>query len=45
VRKLEDVKGLKLRGPARVVSKLIEALGAMPVGTPVPAMPDALSKG
>jgi TRAP-type C4-dicarboxylate transport system substrate-binding protein len=45
VRKLEDMKGLKLRGPARVVSKLIEALGATPVGMPVPAMPDALSKG
>jgi TRAP-type C4-dicarboxylate transport system substrate-binding protein len=45
VRKLEDMKGLKLRGPARVVNKLIEALGATPVGMPVPAMPDALSKG
>lgn len=45
VRKLEDMKGLKLRGPSRVVNKLIEALGATPVGMPVPAMPDALSKG
>jgi TRAP-type C4-dicarboxylate transport system substrate-binding protein len=45
VQKLEDMKGLKLRGPSRVVNKLIEALGATPVGMPVPAMPDALSKG
>jgi TRAP-type transport system periplasmic protein len=45
VRKLEDMKGLKLRGPSRMVNKLIENLGATPVGMPVPAMPDALSKG
>jgi TRAP-type C4-dicarboxylate transport system substrate-binding protein len=45
VRKLEDMKGLKLRGPSRVVNQLIQALGATPVGMPVPAMPDALSKG
>ena len=45
VRKLEDMKGLKLRGPSRMVNKLIEQLGATPVGMPVPAMPDALSKG
>jgi TRAP-type C4-dicarboxylate transport system substrate-binding protein len=45
VRKLEDMKGLKLRGPARVVNKLIDALGATPVGMPVPQLPDSLSKG
>lgn len=45
VQKLEDMKGLKLRGPSRVVNQLIAALGATPVGMPVPAMPDALSKG
>jgi TRAP-type C4-dicarboxylate transport system substrate-binding protein len=45
VRKLEDMRGLKLRGPGRVVNRLIEALGATPVGMPVPQMPDALSKG
>ena len=45
VRKLEDMKGLKVRGPSRQVNKLISALGATPVGMPVPAMPDALSKG
>jgi len=45
VRRLEDMKGLKLRGPSRQVNKLLETLGATPVGMPVPAMPDALSKG
>jgi TRAP-type C4-dicarboxylate transport system substrate-binding protein len=45
VRKLEDMKGLKLRGPSRIVNKLIEQLGATPVGMPVPATPDALAKG
>ena len=45
VRKLEDLKGLKLRGPSRIVNKLFETLGATPVGLPVTAMADALSKG
>jgi TRAP-type C4-dicarboxylate transport system substrate-binding protein len=45
VRKLEDMKGLKLRGPSRIVNKLVETLGATPVGMPVTAMADALSKG
>jgi TRAP-type C4-dicarboxylate transport system substrate-binding protein len=45
VRKLEDIKGLKLRAPTRIVNKLIGSLGATPVGMPVPAMPDALQKG
>src|SRR5690242_18228732 len=45
VRKLEDMKGLKLRGTSRMINKMIELLGATPVGMPVPAVPDALSKG
>jgi len=45
VAKLEDMKGLKLRGPTRQATALIAALGATPVGMPVPAMPEALSKG
>ena len=45
VHKLEDMKGLKLRGPSRIVNKLLETLGATPVGLPVTAMADALSKG
>ena len=45
IRKLEDMKGLKLRGATRMINKMIETLGATPVGMPVPATPDALSKG
>jgi TRAP-type C4-dicarboxylate transport system substrate-binding protein len=45
VTKLEDLKGLKLRGPTRQATALLHALGATPVGMPVPAMPEALSKG
>lgn len=45
VTKLEDMKGLKLRGPTRIVTQMLSALGATPIGMPVPAMPEALSKG
>ncbi len=45
VGKLEDMNGLKLRGPTRQTNALLGALGATPVGMPVPAMPEALSKG
>jgi TRAP-type C4-dicarboxylate transport system substrate-binding protein len=40
-----DFNGLKLRGPSRQANKLLEAVGATPVGMPVPAFPEALSKG
>lgn len=40
-----DFDGLKLRGPSRQANKLLETLGATPVGMPVPAFPEALSKG
>ncbi|AXS42217.1 TRAP transporter substrate-binding protein [Breoghania sp. L-A4] len=45
VTKLEDLKGKKLRGPTRMVNALLQELGAVPVGMPVPAVPEALSKG
>jgi TRAP-type C4-dicarboxylate transport system substrate-binding protein len=45
VRKLEDMKGLKLRGTSRMINKMIETLGATPVGMPVPSVPDSLAKG
>jgi TRAP-type C4-dicarboxylate transport system substrate-binding protein len=45
VHKVADLKGLKLRTPSRTGAWLIEALGAEPVGMPVPALPQALSKG
>lgn len=40
-----DLKGLKLRTPSRTGAWLIESWGAEPVGMPVPALPEALSKG
>ncbi len=45
VRKLEDMKGLKLRGPTRIVTNMLDKLGATAIGMPVPAVPEALSKG
>ena len=45
VTRLEDMAGLDLRGPTRVVTKLLERLGANAIGMPVPAVPEALSKG
>ena len=41
----EDMKGVKIRGATRQVNKMIAALGAESVGMPVPAVPEALSKG
>ena len=45
VKTLADFKGLKLRAPTRQTNKLLAALGASPVGMPLPAVPDAVSKG
>lgn len=45
ITKLEDFKGMKLRAPTRQTNKLLASMGATPVGMPVPAVPDALSKG
>jgi TRAP-type transport system periplasmic protein len=45
VKTLADFKGLKMRAPTRQTNKLLAALGASPVGMPVPAVPDAVSKG
>ncbi|MEM7718078.1 MAG: TRAP transporter substrate-binding protein [Pseudomonadota bacterium] len=42
---LEDMNGKTLRGPTRVINDLLSELGAEPVGMPVPAIPEALSKG
>lgn len=42
---LDVLKGLKLRTPSRTGAWMIEALGAEPVGMPVPALPQALAKG
>jgi TRAP-type transport system periplasmic protein len=40
-----DLKGLKMRGPTRQVTKLLGSVGATPVGMPLPQIPDSLSKG
>ena len=45
INKLEDLKGMKVRGGSRVINMMLEQLGATPVGLPVPAVGEALSKG
>ncbi|MBE0620994.1 MAG: TRAP transporter substrate-binding protein [Burkholderiales bacterium] len=45
ITKLEDLKGVKVRGGSRVVNIMLTELGATPVGMPVPAVGEALSKG
>ena len=45
VKTLEDLKGLKVRAPTRIATKVLTALGAVPVQMPAPQVPDALSKG
>ncbi|WP_371155526.1 TRAP transporter substrate-binding protein [Jannaschia sp. 2305UL9-9] len=41
----DDMQGVKIRGATRMVNQLLQTLGATPVGMPVPAIPEALSKG
>jgi TRAP-type C4-dicarboxylate transport system substrate-binding protein len=45
IRNVGDLKGMKVRGPTRAVTRLLGALGATPVGMPLPQIPDAFSKG
>ena len=45
VKTMADFKGLKMRAPTRQTNKLLAALGASPVGMPLPAIPDAVAKG
>lgn len=40
-----DLEGMKIRGGSRLVNKLLELTGATPVGMPVPAVTEGLSKG
>ncbi len=40
-----DLQGMKIRGGSRSVNSLLTELGATPVGMPVPAVPEGLSKG
>ena len=45
VRTPADMEGLKIRGGSRLVNVFLEKMGATPVGMPVPAVPEGLSKG
>ena len=45
IEKLEDMRGRKIRAPTRIIAKMLDHLGATAVGMPVPAVPEALSKG
>ena len=45
IKSASDLKGMKVRGPTRQVTKLLGSIGATPVGMPLPQIPDALSKG
>jgi TRAP-type transport system periplasmic protein len=45
IKSLADLKGMKVRGPTRQVTKMLGSVGATPVGMPLPGIPDALSKG
>lgn len=45
INKLEDLKGMKIRGGSRIISQMLELLGATAVGMPVPAVAEALAKG
>jgi TRAP-type C4-dicarboxylate transport system substrate-binding protein len=45
IEQVADLNGVKLRAPTRVANMLFSSLGATAVGMPVPAVPEALSKG
>ena len=45
VKVLEDLKGMKVRAPTRLGTKMVAALGATPVPMPLPQAAEALSKG
>ncbi len=45
IRRLEDLKGLKIRAPSRAITAALAALGATPVGMPVPQVPEAIARG
>ncbi len=45
IKSVDDISGLKLRAPTRIASQSLKALGAVPVGMPVPQLPEAVSKG
>ncbi len=44
IRTVADLKGMKIRTPTRTGGWMIEAMGATPIGAPVPKIPEMLSK-
>ncbi len=44
IRNADDIRGMKIRTPTRTGGWLIEAMGATPIGAPVPKIPEMLSK-
>ena len=44
IRTVADIKGMKIRTPSRTGGWFLEALGATPIGAPVPKVPELLSK-
>ena len=44
VERIEDLSGRTVRGPTRITTRLLEALGATAVGMPVPQVPESLSR-
>ncbi len=45
IKTADDLRGQKMRGPTRQITKMLGYLGATPVGMPLPQIPDSLSKG
>ena len=45
IKTASDLNGSKVRGPTRQITKMLGYLGATPVGMPLPAITDSLSKG
>ena len=42
---LEDMKGLEIRGPTQLTTQYMAALGASPVGMPLPSIAENISRG
>jgi TRAP-type C4-dicarboxylate transport system substrate-binding protein len=45
VKALEDLKGLKVRAPTRIGTRMISALGMTPIQMPAPQVPESIAKG
>jgi len=45
IKTMADFKGMKLRAPTRMATKMVAALGATPVPMPMPQVAESLAKG